>query len=182
MDWDSDNIPLDPDRQALWPRDQLLRATRSLRVSAISAPSLLGLSDFKGADSCLLSNEFVGSEPTCIPYPAFLWRWASVQSCAWKHAPHKYVLEDVAVFNFVRLLARRHALHGHRLMHVVDSKVVAAVLAKGRSSSGILNRLCQRLTSVILLAGTYVHDLWTISHINYSDRASHRFSHHGAET
>ena len=59
-----------------------------------------------------------------------------------------------------------------RLFHVVDSMVTSSVLAKGRSSSRVLNRILRRICALVLAADLYVLPLWTISGWNFSDSGS----------
>ena len=62
--------------------------------------------------------------------------------------------------------------HDMRFFHILDSRVSSCVLAKGRSSSVLLNRILRRVASVLLAADLVVLPLWTISAWNYSDYGS----------
>lgn len=55
---------------------------------------------------------------------------------------------------------------------MVDTMVTAAVIAKGRSSSRILNRTLRRIAGLTLAGDLYPLALWTISGWNYSDAGS----------
>ena len=107
-----------------------------------------------------------------FPYPAFAWRWVSVQSYAWKHDQHINILEFIALFNYLRSLSNKRHLQHLRLFHVLDTKVVCGVLGKGRSSSTRLNRCCRRMLPLLLGMDWYVMPLWTVSRWQYSDDAS----------
>ena len=56
-----------------------------------------------------------------------------------------------------------------RLSHIVDSRVVSCVLAKGRSSSKLLNRLLRRICSILVAADLYLLPLWIISQWKFGD-------------
>ena len=58
------------------------------------------------------------------------------------------------------------------MFHIVDSMVSAAVLAKGRSSSRVLNRVLRRINAVLLLTDLYVLPVWTLSGWIFSDAGS----------
>ena len=55
---------------------------------------------------------------------------------------------------------------------VLDSKVAANAIAKGRSSSRRLNRQLRRLLAVVLASDQYPLVLWTISKWNFADKPS----------
>ena len=87
-------------------------------------------------------------------------------------AQHINVLELLAFFNYLRAWSASPAAHGLRYFHIVDSRVCACVLAKGRSSSHSLNRILRRVASVVLAADLTVCPLWTISSWNCSGHGS----------
>ena len=59
-----------------------------------------------------------------------------------------------------------------RFFHVFDSRVCSCVIAKGRSSSRVLNRILRRVASLLLASDAYALPLWTISAWNFSDSGS----------
>ena len=59
--------------------------------------------------------------------------------------------------------------HSCRFLHVLDSRVVSCVLAKGRSSSSKLNRVLRRVSALMLASDVYVFPLWTVSGWNFAD-------------
>eukprot|EP00959_Pyramimonas_sp_CCMP1952_P462598 9483519-Pyramimonas_sp.AAC.1 len=73
---------------------------------------------------------------------------------------------------YVRSLADSLSFRNKHYFHVFDSRVVACVAAKVRSSSKVLNRISRRFSARALAANSYVLTLWTVSHWNYSDAAS----------
>ena len=133
---------------------------------------LLQCGDFRGSDVILSNQEVVSEDRQLAPYPAFAWQWESVQSYAWSQTQHINVLEFTAFLNYIRSITRSTRVHSHRLFHVLDSRVCSCIIAKGRSSSRLLNRLCRRFTGFALASDLYVLPLWTISKWNFSDAAS----------
>ena len=82
------------------------------------------------------------------------------------------MLELVAFFYYLRACVVKAENHSFRILHVVDSRVVSCVVAKGRSSSSKLNRSLRRVGSLLLASDVYVLPLWTISGWNFSDHGS----------
>ena len=93
-------------------------------------------------------------------------------SYPWSEAGHINVLEVLAFLNFVRQSTGSGALQSTRFVHVVDSMVASAVVAKGRSSSRTLNFRLRQLAGLLLTADAYPYVVWTISAWNFADRAS----------
>ena len=87
-----------------------------------------------------------------VPYLAVAWDWKPLQSYHWQVPQHINVLELLAFFNYVRAWSASPAAHGLRYFHILDSRLCACVLAKGRSSSHALNRILRRIASVLLAA------------------------------
>ena len=84
---------------------------------------------------------------------AALWGWRIVHGYPWlKTGQHINQLELRAVLNASRWRARSSKLLRTRYVHLVDSQVVAGVLARGRSSSRRLQLLSRRIGAVHLAA------------------------------
>ena len=77
---------------------------------------------------------------------------------------------------YLRRRARSMASRQKRHLLIVDSQVVAGVMAKGRSSSRRLNRVCRRMLALEVATDNYPLVVWTISKWNFSDFASRKFS------
>ncbi len=92
---------------------------------------LIKSTDFKGADISLQSGELSGEAPFRLPYPSFAWRWIATQSYKWRYEQHINLLEFIACLHVFRAVARDAGCHSSRRVHVLDSRVVSAVLAKG---------------------------------------------------
>ena len=128
--------------------------------------------DFRGSEVSLRDGVVCDGSRQVIPYPAVAWAWRSVQSYAWQRPHHINVLELIAFFLYLRACCIKAECHSYRFLHVVDSRVVSCVLAKGRSSSTKLNRILRRVGSLMLAGDMYVFPLWTVSGWNFSDHGS----------
>ena len=105
------------------------------------------------------------------PYPTFRWLWRDILSYRAyrrKEPQHINILELTVFLTELRRRARDPKEHGRRFFCIVDSPVTFYVLAKGRSSSKRLNRVCRRVTAVSLASGIIPMTLWTISKWNFS--------------
>ena len=94
-------------------------------------------------------------------------------SYAWQEDRHHINLLEVRVFlNFILHESESIRFQGKRFLHVFDSQVATAVVAKGRSSSSQINRLLRRIAAVLLATDSYPLVLWTLSQWMFSDKAS----------
>ena len=59
-----------------------------------------------------------------------------------------------------------------RFFHVFDFRVCSCVIAKGRLSSRVLNRVLRRVASLLLASDSYALPLRTISAWNFPDAGS----------
>ena len=82
------------------------------------------------------------------------------------------MLELIAFFNYLRACVLKVDCHSKRFLHVVDSRVVSCVLAKGRSSSSKLNRTLRRVAALALASDVYLLPMWTLSRWNFADSGS----------
>ena len=98
--------------------------------------------------------------------------WGPMQSYVWAAPQHINVLELIACLKYLRGVIQRYDFRSLRFIHVVDSMVTAAVLAKGRSSSKVLNRTLGRIAALQLAGDLYVVPVWTVSGWNFSDNGS----------
>ena len=119
--------------------------------------------DLRGSDVRLDIGCVLNSARQSMPYPAFAWEWSVVQSYPWAVPQHINVLELVAFFNYLRGGISRKSFNGVRFFHVFDSMVASSVVAKGRSSSRILNRTLRRMAGLCLAGDVYPVPLWTVS-------------------
>ena len=107
-----------------------------------------------------------------IPYRAVAWAWRNVQAYPWLKSHHINVLELVAFQNYLRACVIKAGNHSGRMLHVLDSRVVSCVIAKGRSSSSKLNRTLRRVSALLLASDVYVFPLWTVSGWNFADHGT----------
>eukprot|EP00438_Fugacium_kawagutii_P036537 Skav228171 [mRNA] locus=scaffold1728:18157:20618:+ [translate_table: standard] len=75
----------------------------------------------------------------CKAYPraglqSHYFTWRIIQGWPWKHSAHINCLELQSVVNSIQWRLRRSSHHRKRVLHLVDSQVVASVIAKGRTS------------------------------------------------
>ena len=133
---------------------------------------LVASTDYKGSDAELLTSTPFRELRQRVPYPAYRWQWQTRDAWRWKHEQHINVLEVQAFLQHLRTRVRKVEHHGQRFLHVLDSTMATGVLAKGRSSSKRLNRLCQRVAAWLLATEQYALYLWTISAWKYSDKGS----------
>ena len=136
---------------------------------------LVQFADANGSDIRMDTQVILEGSRQMAPYPAFVWEWRPCQSYAWEEVHHINLLEFMAFLNYFRSISNSTAAHSKRMVHVLDSRVCSCVLAKGRSSSKILNRSLRRFAALSLAMDTYVVPLWTISGWNYCDAGSRGF-------
>jgi hypothetical protein len=79
--------------------------------------------------------------------------WGIIHWYKWQHSSHINALELQAVINSVQWRLRKFRNYQKRVLHLVDSQVVACVIAKGRASSYRLRKGIQKLNSLPVTAG-----------------------------
>ena len=107
----------------------------------------------------LLIQTLVEGSRQQIPYPAPIWDWKCVQS---DESRHINVLEFVAVLIHFRKACCETSFQHTRAFHIFDSRVCNCVIAKGRSSSKVLNRPLRRYCALALASDSYILPLWII--------------------
>ncbi|CAK0908038.1 unnamed protein product, partial [Prorocentrum cordatum] len=189
-------LPVAPSERPAWLAEGLWVATARLRQEALQPAiveklletmstmrrgaeiehlkAMLKRADYRGSDVRLTTGALVDGCRQDVPYPAFCWEWTTAQSYGWKAPQHINALESTAFFNYVRSQAGSKDFHKRRFCHIFDSRVVSCVVAKGWSSSRLLNRLCRRFAAFSIASNTYVLTFWTVSAWNHSDAASRR--------
>ena len=93
---------------------------------------------------------------------ASVFQWKIIHGYKWKHHAHINCLELQAVINSLQWRLRKISAHRTRVLHLVDSQVVASIIAKGRTSSFRLRKALKRLNALLLCSGVtlsvaYVH-------------------------
>ena len=142
---------------------------------------LIRLIDHRGSD-VRLETGTVAVTRQDIPYPAFCWKWRCVMAYPWRQTQHINLLEFISLLNYLRHLVTSAKCHGFRMVHILDSRVVAGVVSRGRSSSKRLNRICRRFAGYALASDCYLLPLWTISRWMPADCGSRLYSHGDGET
>ena len=82
-----------------------------------------------------------------------LFQWRVIHGYRWRHPAHINALELQAVVNSLNWRLRKLSNHRKRVLHLIDSQVVACVIAKGRTSSFRLRKALQKLNSLLLTSG-----------------------------
>jgi hypothetical protein len=110
----------------------------------------------RGSDVRLDAGDLM--RPSAYPRRAIVpdsWNWCVVLKFRWDWASHISILEARAVRAMLRWrLRKKSALHTP-ILHLMDSFVAIAVLAKGRSSSHILNSVARHVSALALASFTY---------------------------
>ena len=104
------------------------------------------------------------------------WSWRIVVGFPWQthRAEHINLLELRAVLSTYRWRLRRPSAVGTRFLHLVDSQVVASILAKGRSGSWALRATLRRINAVMLVGNLYPIVAYVHSEDNPADIPSRR--------
>ena len=82
------------------------------------------------------------------------------------------MLESIAFLIYFRKACCETSFQHTGAFHIFDSRVCSCVIAKGRSSSKVLNRPLRRYCALALASDSYILPLWTISSWNFSDPGS----------
>ena len=78
-------------------------------------------------------------------------------------------MEGRALLRYVRWILRSKKRFGHRLVVLLDSKVVIGAVTKGRSSSRPLNALLRQLAALCFAGGLVLHCVFIPTSHNPSD-------------
>ena len=87
---------------------------------------------------------------------ARLFHWSILHGYAWKEKAHINSLELQAVLNSIKWRLRKASRAGQKVLHLIDSQVVAAILAKGRTSSFRLQLGVSKYAALVVASGTVV--------------------------
>ena len=101
-----------------------------------------------------------------------LFHWKIVHGYPWKHTAHINVLELQGVVNSLQWRLRKITGFKCRILHLVDSQVVASVVAKGRSSSKRLRKGLSKLSALALAGGVHIAIGYVATHDNPADLPS----------
>lgn len=97
-----------------------------------------------------------------------LFWWKIIHGYRWKHPAHINCLELQAISNGLQWRLRKCSRFRKRVLHLVDSQVCAAIVAKGRTSSHRLKRALKKLNALLVASGT----LLTVGYVHTTDNPS----------
>ena len=100
------------------------------------------------------------------------WQWKVVKGWAWKQTNHINVLEMEALYHALRYRAKGLRVMHKKFLHLVDSQVVLAVTAKGRTSSTRLEHSLHKFNLLTLALHCYPVMGWVQSALNPADAPS----------
>ena len=98
-----------------------------------------------------------------------LFHWRIIHGYPWRHVAHINVLELQAMVNGLQWRLRKCSQFNKRVLHLVDSQVLASVVVKGRSSSRRLFKALNKLNALSVAAGVYLSVGYLASEDNPSD-------------
>lgn len=105
--------------------------------------------------------------------------WSQVDGAKWDRTESIPVLEGRSVVWLLQHLARSQKNIGRKHLILTDSMSVTLALAKGRSSSGPMNRICRQVAALCLATGMTAHLRWIPSELNPADLPSRAQKLHG---
>lgn len=136
---------------------------------------LLQRTNFTGSDVRVVTGELVN--PKAFPRQSMCanwWKWQHSFRVVWPRPCHINQLELKAMLLSVLRGIRSERWSEKRIFHLSDSYVSISVVAKGRSSSVMLNRLLKVLNAHLLIHGIYLILAHVESSENPTDGASRR--------
>ena len=99
--------------------------------------------------------------------------WSTVISYAFAWREEKIVLlEGWALLAGLKWVAADPRNHGQRIAFFIDSMSLLGAVAKGRSSTRRLNRICRRVAAILLVTGIRPVWVWVESEFNPADAPS----------
>lgn len=112
-----------------------------------------------GADVRVSTGQVLGKKAAAHgSIRSLWWQWKHLFSLRWLHPSHINFLEMQMILNTLLWKARNPKSVGKRWLHVEDSMVCLLILSKGRTSSRLLQPLCNRIGALQLaLSSTCLH-------------------------
>ena len=132
--------------------------------------------EMRGSDVRLDSSTVfkAGALPRTSIDPA-KWEWKECRAFRWRRSEHINCLELRAMLHCIQWRARRGKFNSFRTMVLIDNQAILAVVAKGRSSSKVINHLLRRLAALCCTLNLYLLVAWVDTADNPADAASRRF-------
>lgn len=135
---------------------QVAETQENIRVRDLNL-MLLARTNFTGSDVRVVTGQIVN--PKAFPrqsIQAAWWKWNHSFRVRWPKPQHINQLELKAILISVLRGIRSERWSQQRVFHLSDSYVSISVVAKGRSSSAMLNRLLKILNAHLLLHGIFL--------------------------
>lgn len=134
----------------------------------------LGLSvNHTGSDIHVATGNFLGKHPQAhCSVRALWWQWKNLFKTRWVHPSHINFLEMKMIVQALLWKVRYPSSLRKRWLHLEDSMVCLFILAKGRTSSKLLQPLCSQIGAIQLAAGSVLLNAHVSSTENPTDAAS----------
>ena len=142
----------------------------------IELVKLLGLSvNHTGADVRVLTGQVLAHKPpNHASVRSWWWQWKGLFSLHWKQPSHINYLEMKMILHTLLWKCRDPQVVNRRWLHLEDSMVCLLILTKGRTSSNLLQPLCNKIGAIQLAMGAYLLHAHVGSDENPSDEASRK--------
>ena len=142
-------------------------------VAADQLVRCLGLKvNHTGSDVRVLTGEPMNKRGQHGSVRAWWWQWKHLFKVKWIHPAHINYLEMKMILLTLLWKARSCSGIGKRWLHLEDSMVCLYILSKGRTSSRLLQPLCNKIGALQLFLGSMVLHAHVPSLENPTDAAS----------
>jgi len=125
--------------------------------------------DLAGGEPPPASVAAVGA-PLQVPFK--MESFSTLFSVPVRGGSHVNVLEGEALVLYLEWFLRASSRHGSRLVALLDSRVVIGAVAKGRSSSRQMNRICRRVAALVLGGSLQLFTVFVPTRQNPADAPS----------
>ena len=130
---------------------------------------------FKATEECeVVQGKHIHADllPFDVPVGFIGSQWRQVDGAKWEREESIPVLEGRALVWLGQHLARSRRQHGKKHLVLTDSMSAILALSKGRSSAGVMNRVCRQHAALMFATGMYFGLRWVPSELNPADRPS----------
>lgn len=126
-----------------------------------------------GCDVRLVTGEVMGHKsPTHASVQSLWWQWKQLFNVKWNSKSHINFLEMKMILNTLLWKSRSPGKINKRWLHLEDSMVCLYILSKGRTSSLVLQPICNRIGALQLAMGSTLLHAHVGSSDNPTDAAS----------
>ena len=98
--------------------------------------------------------------------------FATIFSIRCHDSEHINLREGRALIHYLKWVLRSRDRHGHRIVLLVDSRVVVGGFSKGRSGSPSLNALIRQAAVLCMAGGLVLHQIYVPTEFNLADYPS----------